>query len=76
MIAADSNTICVDVRANNVMGSGNFSGFDDDIILNEGSSAKLDVEQTSAANVTVENNGASVYVAGTPNFGASNCPSP
>ena len=77
ILLQDDNDGCADIRGNNFIGNdGGFPGFGDDIRLSEGSSATLDIEQSSAANITALNNGDSVSVGGTPNFSAGNCPTP
>jgi len=77
VLAQDNNTVCVDFRGNNFIGNdGGFPGFGDDIRFNRTGTAALNVEQTSAANVTALNNSDTVSVGGTVTFGAANCPQP
>jgi len=76
-VSSDSNTLCLDVRSNDPMGSNTFPGFDDDILVAENGSSTLNIEQTSAANIESLNTPpTTVFVGGTPNFGAANCPTP
>jgi len=72
----DTNTICADINGNDIMGSNTFIGFDDDIIVNEGGTATLNIEQTDSTNLSNVNNTATVFVNGTPSFAVGNCPTP
>jgi len=77
ILIQDDNDGCADIRGNNFIGNdGGVPGFGDDIRVSESGSATLNIEQTSAANISALNNGDSVSVGGTPNFGAGNCPTP
>ena len=73
-----NNTMCLDIRSNNFQqNDGGFPGFTGDIVFNRNASATMNIEQTSAANISALNNGDSVLVLGpAPNFSAADCPLP
>ncbi len=71
-----TNSLHLSASLNLLTGAGGFPGFSDGIVLNEGGTSTLKVEQLSAADLTAKNNSATVFVAGTPLFNQGAPPTP
>ncbi|MEM8807655.1 MAG: hypothetical protein AAGF01_16675, partial [Cyanobacteria bacterium P01_G01_bin.38] len=74
LTSEDSNTLNASISGNNFTGNNGFPGTED-IALTENNSSALNVEQTQAQ-LTSLNNGDTVGVTGTPQFGQSAPPTP